>query len=157
MFREMRRIKQQITYDECIEILKNEPRGILSVLGDDDYPYGFPMDFVYDEKDSNIYFHCAKEGHKIDSVKKHDKVSFCVYDKGVKRENHWSLDIKSVIVFGRIEIIENEKEAYDKIKLLGKKYIPTFEELEKEMSHAPKALCLKLTIEHMTGKKVNEA
>lgn len=43
MFREMRRKKQQLTTEECVEILKQEPRGILSMLGDDGYPYGIPM------------------------------------------------------------------------------------------------------------------
>ncbi len=43
MFRPMRRWKQQLSDEDCIAILKNEPRGILSVLGDDGYPYGIPM------------------------------------------------------------------------------------------------------------------
>ena len=43
MFREMRRKKQQLEESECVEILKNEKRGVLSVIGDDGYPYGIPM------------------------------------------------------------------------------------------------------------------
>ena len=43
MFRPMRRWTQQLYDEDCIAILKNEPRGILSVLGDDGYPYGIPM------------------------------------------------------------------------------------------------------------------
>ena len=39
MFREMRRKKQDLSEEECIDILINEPRGVLAVLGDDDYPY----------------------------------------------------------------------------------------------------------------------
>ena len=56
MFREMLRKKQQLTQEECIAILKNEPRGVLSVLGDDDYPYGMPMNHFYCEADGKIYF-----------------------------------------------------------------------------------------------------
>ena len=52
MFREMRRFKQQIPNEECIEILKSEPRGVLSVLGDEGYPYGVPLDHWYSECDS---------------------------------------------------------------------------------------------------------
>ena len=37
MFRPMRRFKQQIADSECKEILKNEKRGVLSLLGDDGY------------------------------------------------------------------------------------------------------------------------
>ena len=86
MFREMRRSKQQISREECIEILKNEARGVLSVLGDDGYPYGFPINQYYCEADGKIYFHGGRIGHRIDAVKRHDKVSFCVYDEGYRRE-----------------------------------------------------------------------
>lgn len=40
MFRQMRRFKQALTSQECIEILKKEPRGVLSVIGENGYPYG---------------------------------------------------------------------------------------------------------------------
>ena len=46
MFRPLRRIKQQLTNDECISILKNEVRGVLSVFGDNDYPYGIPICYL---------------------------------------------------------------------------------------------------------------
>ena len=62
MFRKMRRIGQQLPREECIEILANEPRGVLALLGDDDYPYAVPMSHVY--VDGKIYFKyhnwCAK-------------------------------------------------------------------------------------------------
>ena len=72
MFRPMRRFKQQISDAQCIEILKNEKRGVLSLLGDDGYPYGLPMSHYYVEEDNKIYFHGAKEGHKIDAIKNYD-------------------------------------------------------------------------------------
>ena len=68
MFRKMRRFKQQITDAECIEVLKKTKRGVLSLLGEDGYPYGIPIDHWYCEEDGRIYFHGAKEGHKIDAV-----------------------------------------------------------------------------------------
>ena len=34
MFREVTRKKQQLPLEECIEIMKAQPRGVLSVLGD---------------------------------------------------------------------------------------------------------------------------
>ena len=95
MFRNMRRFKQQISDEQCIQILKEQPRGVLSMLGDDDYPYGIPLDHWYCEKDGKLYFHCAKTGHKLDAVRKHDKVSYCVYDQGFRKEGEWALNIKA--------------------------------------------------------------
>ena len=54
MFRKMRRFNQQITDAECIEILKNTKRGVLSLLGEDGYPYGIPIDHWYCEEDGRI-------------------------------------------------------------------------------------------------------
>ena len=47
MFREMRRKKQALSEEECIDILIKEPRGVLAVLGDNDYPYAVPLSHVY--------------------------------------------------------------------------------------------------------------
>ena len=43
MFRELVRKHKQLPADTCIEVLKSETRGVLSVNGDDGYPYGAPI------------------------------------------------------------------------------------------------------------------
>ena len=68
MFRKMRRHKQELSEEECINILTNEPRGVLALLGDNNYPYAIPMSHAY--VDGKIYFHGAMEGHKNDAIKK---------------------------------------------------------------------------------------
>ncbi|MBR1403601.1 MAG: pyridoxamine 5'-phosphate oxidase family protein [Treponema sp.] len=157
MFRQMRRFKQQVSNEKCIEILKNEPRGVLAVLGDDGYPYTIPIDFYYDEGDGKIYFHGAKEGHKIDSIEKYDKASFCVMDKGFKKDGDWALNITSVVAFGRIRKVTDAEKTKEKVCALGRKYHPTAEAVEIEWENAKnRVLCLELEIEHMTGKLVNE-
>lgn len=158
MFREMRRIKQQISNEECIEILKTEPRGVLSVLGDDGYPYGIPMDHWYSEADGKLYFHGAKEGHKLDAIKACDKVSYCVMDKGFRKENDWALNIRSVVVFGRMKIVTDEEKRIEIGTNLCRKFTDDKSYIEHEVKNAlPRAVCLELTPEHMTGKLVNES
>ena len=52
-----------------------------------------------------------KEGHKLDAISKYDKVSYCVMDKGYRKEGELALNIRSVIVFGRIyEVTDVEKK-----------------------------------------------
>ncbi len=158
MFREMLRIKQRLTEDECIEILKKEPRGVLSVLGDDDYPYGMPMNHYYCEEDGKIYFHGGKTGHKIDSIKRHDKVSFCVYDQGVRQEGEWFLRFKSVIVFGRIELVEDREKTYEISRKLSHKFTNDQKYIEKEIQNSgPGTLLFALVPEHISGKTVKES
>ena len=101
MFREMRRFKQQISEEECIRVLREQPRGVLSMIGDDGYPYGIPLDHWYSEEDNKLYFHCAKVGHKIDAIDGCPKVSFCVIDKDDVVPEQLTTVYRSVIVFGK--------------------------------------------------------
>lgn len=158
MFREMIRKKQQLSDAECIDILKNEKRGVLSVLGDDDYPYGMPINFWYCEENGRIYFHGGKSGHRIDAVKRHDKVSFCVYDEGYRRDGEWALNIRSVIVFGRIRAVEDHDRAMELSRKLSLKFTRDADYIEREIARSgPGTLCLELIPEYMTGKLVNES
>lgn len=158
MFRELLRKKQQLTDQECVEILKTETRGVLSVNGDDGYPYGMPMNHFYDEADGCIYFHCGKMGHRVDALKKNDKVSFCVYDRGYRNEGEWALNVKSVIVFGKIEMIDDPATVADITAKLSRKFTNDEEYIQKEIKSAlSRTLLLRLTPIHTCGKKVNEA
>ena len=158
MFREMRRFKQQISKEDCIRVLKEQPRGVLSVLGDDGYPYGIPMDHWYSEEENKLYFHCAKEGHKLDAIAACDKVSYCVMDEGFRKEGEWALNINSVVVFGRMHVVEDEDKKREICTNLCRKFTDDEAYLQKELTNAfPRVCCLELTIEHMTGKLVNES
>lgn len=158
MFREMNRKKQQLTGQDCVDILKSELRGVLSVNGDDGYPYGLPINHYYCEADGKIYFHSGMKGHKVDAISRSDKVSYCVYDSGFRREGEWALNIRSVIVFGRIEFVEDRDKIYRISRLLAEKFTDDEAYIDREIEHAgPRTLMFALVPEHMTGKLVNEA
>ena len=155
MFRNMRRLGQQLSQEECIDILINEPRGVLAVLGDDDYPYTVPVSHVY--VDGKIYFHGSKTGHKNDAIKKHSKVSYCVIDKGVKEKDSWWYTFRSVIAFGKITTLTDSAEKIDRLTHLGNKFFPTPEDTDDEIDRLlDRTEVFEITIEHMTGKVVQE-
>ena len=156
MFRELTRKKHQLSKEECREVLKKELRGVLAVNGDDGYPYALPINFYFDEAESKLYFHSGKMGHKLDAITKSDKVSFCVYDKGYHKDGHWSLNIRSVIVFGRARIVENWSD--ELMVKFCKRFTNDIEYIDGEIkSFRANTLLLSLQIEQMTGKLVNEA
>lgn len=158
MFREMLRKKQALSEEECIAVLKTQKRGVLAVLGDEDYPYALPINHYYNDEDGHIYFHGAKFGHRVDAVKRHDKVSFCVYDEGYRREGEWALNIKSVIVFGRLVPVEDEDKMIDICRRLSRKFTDDESYIEDEIKRAGfRTLMYELVPEHMSGKLVNEA
>lgn len=158
MFRRMRRIKQQISNEKCYEVLHTQWRGVLSLIGDNSYPYSVVMNFFFDEQEQKIYFHSAKEGHKIDAINTNDKACFTVYDDGIKRPDHWSKDYNCVIAFGRIRIVKDREKAEYYVRKLAQKYFPDASEIEPEMNaHFSRCDCLEFSIEHLSGKSVNES
>jgi len=158
MFRELVRKNKQLSTEECIAILTNEKRGVLSVLGDNDYPYGMPMNHYYNAEDGCIYFHCGKVGHRLEALQKHDKVSFCVYDEGFCKEGDWALTIKSVIVFGRMTIIDDMDTIIDITTRLSHKFTQDDAYIQKELAgFSHKTLLLRLDAEHICGKVITES
>ena len=158
MFREMLRKKQQLPEEECIGILRSELRGVLSVPGDDGYPYGMPLNHYYCEEDGKLYFHSGKKGHKIDAIRRCPKASFCVYDGGYRREDDWALNIRSVIVFGQLEIVEDQEKLLDIARRLSRKFTDDEQYIDREILRSgPRTLMFALVPEYMTGKLVNEA
>lgn len=155
MFREMRRKKQLLSAEESSEILNNGTSGTLAVYGDDGYPYAVPLSYVY--HNSKLYFHIAKEGHKLDAIKNCEKVSFCVIAKDDIVPHKFTTYFKSVIVFGTARIIEDVDEKMRAITLLGEKYSPDVPGLSEEIEQSFNRMhMIELNIEHMTGKAAIE-
>lgn len=156
-FRKMRRIKQQLKDEECAEILKRNTSGVLAVMGDGGYPYAVPLSYVY--SDNIIYFHCAKSGHKLDAIKSCDKVSFCVTDQDFVVPGEYTTYFRSVIIFGRASIMQDDSEIRNAIERLAVKYAPN-DSADRRNHYIDKeydAMCMvKIEIEHMTGKEAIE-
>lgn len=158
MFREMLRKNKMLSMEECVHILQSETRGVLSVLGDNGYPYGMPMNHWYNEEDGKIYFHSGNVGHRLDALREYDKVSFCVYDKGYQEEGEWALHVKSVIVFGKIAIMDDMDKIVDITTKLSHKFTQDDEYIKKEIElYGHRTLLLQLTPEHISGKLVKES
>ena len=158
MFREIARKKQALPQDRITEILIGEKRGVLSVLGENGYPYGFPINYWYNEENGFLYFHSGKKGHKVDAIAADNRVSFCVYDQGYRKDSEWALNISSVIVFGKLYPVEDHEKAMGICRSLSLKYTQDIEYIESEIQKFGNAtLCYELRPEHITGKLVNES
>lgn len=156
MFREMRRNKQMLSDSESVEILEKGTSGVLAVYGDDSYPYAVPLSYVY--KNGKIYFHSATTGHKLDAIRAHHKVSFCVIDQDQVVPEAFTSYFRSVIVFGTCRVIEDHEEKRRSLFELGEKYSPNMEgPLNEEIRKAfERLVMIELNIEHITGKAAKE-
>lgn len=157
MFRELSRKNNMLTAKECKDILTNETRGVLSVNGENGYPYGTVMNHFYDNVCDKIYFHCGNSGYRLDCIRNNDKVSFCVCDKGIKSDDDWAYTVRSVVVFGRIKIIDELDKIIDITTKLSHKFTNDEDYITEEIkNHAHRTLLLELTIDNICGKKVLE-
>lgn len=156
MLEKMRREKQALDEAEIEQILARGASGVLALMDKDGYPYAVPLSYVY--VDGKIYFHSAKTGHKIDAVRFCDKASFCVIDKDDVRPKKYTTFYKSVIAFGKAEIVQSEEETLSAMRALGEKYYPNHDEaLEVELAKFKSAFAvIKFSIEHITGKQARE-
>jgi nitroimidazol reductase NimA-like FMN-containing flavoprotein (pyridoxamine 5'-phosphate oxidase superfamily) len=152
MFREMRRKKQLLSDAETVEILQSCTSGVLAVLGDNDYPYAVPLSFAY--KDRKLFFHVAKAGHKLDSIVKNNKVSFCVIKMDNVIPKTFTTHFRSAIVFGRARILTEDSEKKYALECLLEKYSPDYiTEGQSLIVRDWNRVCVaEVKIEHMTGK-----
>jgi nitroimidazol reductase NimA-like FMN-containing flavoprotein (pyridoxamine 5'-phosphate oxidase superfamily) len=156
MFRLLKRENQQIDSAKCRLILGNEKRGVLALEGRDGYPYALPIDYVYDEQKNALYFHSAREGHKMDAIMHNDHASFCVMGPDTFKDS-WAPFVDSVIVFGKIHIVTDRNAALKQLKAIGKKYFPIDEYPEGSAEkNVGRVYILCMEIDHMTGKTVHE-
>ena len=156
VFRKMRRSGQQLGGAEALEVLKDAKRGVLSVVGDDGWPYGVWLNPHFE--DGKIYFHGAKSGHKIDALRKDARASFTVISEGVKDEGGWAYTYRSVVVFGRVEFVEDRDKAIAICRRLARRFNPSEADIEDEIRRAADHVqVLALVPEHITGKRVHEA
>ena len=154
-FRPLRRFKQAATPQECDAVLSSAWRGILAVHGENGYPYGLPVNFLY--LDGKIYFHCANAGHKLDAVRANEKVCFTVLSEPIKNPGEWWNCFTSVICFGHIFEVTDEQEKDRLLRAIGAKFFPEEYDLDGDMvKNARNALILEITIDHMSGKHVRE-
>ncbi|MGI6766305.1 MAG: pyridoxamine 5'-phosphate oxidase family protein [Lentihominibacter sp.] len=157
MFREVSRDKRQIlSREKSEEILAKASHGVLSVLGDDEYPYGVPISFAY--KDNAVYFHGMPSGHKYDAMKNHEKVSLSVVETDQVVPEEYTTYFRSVIIFGKAQIIEDLEEKHHAVDLLVEKYSTGFEEGVHELFKDRIAWMgvFRIDVEHISGKEAIE-
>lgn len=157
MFREMRRKRQALPLEQCEEVLRRGTSGVLALSGDEGYPYAVPISYCYDG--SRLYFHCAKAGHKLDAIRREPRASFCVVDQDRVVPEEYTTYFRSVIVFGRVTVLEDDGAKRAAVEKLALKYAPAdrAEHRREYIDREWDALCmLEMQVEHMTGKEAIE-
>jgi hypothetical protein len=151
MERKIRRTDRVQSESEAKGILEKGEFGILSTASLDGQPYGVPISYSY--TGNVIFFHSAIDGHKLENLRKNNRVSFCVVGRTEVLPDQFSTKYESAIVFGKaFELTDAEK--HKGLLEIVKKYSPGFikEGLQYIENAANKARVYKIVIESITGK-----
>ena len=157
MFKPIRIKINEIDHSAAEALLQSNRRGIIAMNGVEGYPYAIPINYFYDCDNKKIYFHGAKSGHKIDAIKNNSKVSISIIDQEDVIEEELTTYFRSIILFGKAKILQDDDEIYQAVNALGLKYCNDEVAVEKEIQREWKNLCcVEITIEHLTGKQAIE-
>jgi nitroimidazol reductase NimA-like FMN-containing flavoprotein (pyridoxamine 5'-phosphate oxidase superfamily) len=154
----MRRSNKEIKDSAVIfDLLNTCHVGRLGTTGKDGYPMVKPLNFAY--HDGKIYFHTAKEGEKIEDIKRDNRVCFeadlpIAYVKGTEADPCKAEYLyRSVIIKGRANLVEETDEQIFALKCLMQKYQPDGgygDFLEEKLKITG---VVRIDIEEMVGKE----
>lgn len=154
MYREMRRKEKSMTPREAEELLRRASVGRLG-LSLDDNPYVVPVNYVYHE--GNIYFHSAREGQKVDYLTKNSKACFEVDEflglKEAERPCEYGARYRSVIVYGRVRIVDDRDEKMEALEMLVRKYVGGEPRARMDVALVDRVLVGEMVVDRVTGKQ----
>ncbi len=155
MIKEMRRFKQKLNDDECLDILDRNTSCVLALSESQGYPYAIPLSYA--REGSSVFFHSALEGQKLDYINANPKASLCVIDEDLIVPSEYTTYFRSVIAYGSIARIEGARKRHA-LEVLAEKYSPDFPEGRAQEINAliDRTCMLEFTIERMTGKEARE-
>ena len=149
----MRRSEKEITEKTEIESIIRQSMVCRLALSDGQSPYIVPLCFGY--SNDTLYFHCAKEGKKLDILRQNNRVCF-EFDIGAeakpgKTACDWGLAYKSVVGFGQVVMVEDAAEKRKALGLITAQYAGKVYKITD--GAAKETVVFKVEISSMTGKK----
>lgn len=129
----VRRRDRLMTEERALELLRTVEYGVLSMIDADGFPYGIPVNYVWDG-DSSIYIHCAPEGHKLIALDRRPQVSFCIIGNVHLLPGKFTTEYESVLLRGVAHINLSPEERMQALLRLVDKLSPEFKALGAKYS-----------------------
>lgn len=152
MEREMYKKDRQLPPDKTKERFEKGHHGIISVNGDDGYPYGVPVNYVY--LNDKIYIHSAKYGYKMEALEKNDKVCFTAILNSQILPEKFTAAFESVIAFGKAALVEDSAEKKAVLDTFIERFSPDFKENGQKFIAGAigKTAIIRIDVESIKGK-----
>jgi nitroimidazol reductase NimA-like FMN-containing flavoprotein (pyridoxamine 5'-phosphate oxidase superfamily) len=149
----MRRNDKEITDTEVIDDIINRSTVCRMALSETNRPYLVPVCFGY--RNRTLYVHSAREGKKIDILKKNNNVcvEFDVDHEIVKTGQacKWGMKYRSVICYGTASFVDDDRQKRKALDVIMAHYSTgSFEYNDKRLADM---IIIKIEIESITGKQ----
>lgn len=153
MFRPMRRLEKQMTDSETFTLLEKSEYGILSVHGEDGFPYGVPVNHIL--KDHKIYFHCAMSGHKLSALASDPRSCYTIIGSAEVKPETFETYYESAIAFGTTRLLHEGEEKTQALHAFIDRFSSAFKAsgLHYVEENAARTMVIAFDISHITGKR----
>lgn len=149
----MRRSEKEIKSREGLLAVMKKATVCHLGLADGDIPYVVPVNFGFNG--NSLYFHSAKEGKKLDILRRNNNVcfqmdadlAFVPAEKGC----NWSMKYRSVIGNGKAHFVDAPAEKIAALKIIMAHYSDKSYEFTGE--EAVKVAVVRIDIESLSGKE----
>lgn len=118
----MRRKDREESRETALRIIDKAPFGVMATVDSDGEPYCTPLSFVRDGE--TLYFHCAREGHKIDNLKRDPRVCVGFTGEISFPEDDFTVVYESAMVRGTAEETSGDEEKIFGLRLLCERFTP---------------------------------
>ncbi len=132
----VRRQDRLLSEERAKELLFEGEYGLLSMVDAQGRPYGIPISFVYDGKQS-LYLHCAPEGRKLSALQHQKEVSFCIVGYTQVEPSKFTTNYESVVIEGIAALVQDDEERWKALRLILEKYAPR--DIETGMCYSEKS------------------
>ncbi len=155
----MRKASREMPAGWALEIMRKAPYITVSLTRPDGSAYGVPLSLA-SRNDKVWYFHCAPEGDKLDAIAAHPDVCLSAVTKCTPtvgpKDGSFTLQYRSAIAFGRAELVTDEEEKIQALRIISRRFLPrhmdAFDEAVRRSLHRTAVVRITLT-SAPTGKR----
>ena len=148
--RKMRRNDRATTTEKAWEILENAEYMTLSMMGAEGVPYGVTLSFARVE--NALYFHCANEGYKLDSLRKNPAVCVNAVRQPRTKAEEFTVAFESAVAFGTACEVTEQEERVRGLLAICKKYAPENPGAAAYIAQYPQVSVWRIDVTDLSGK-----
>lgn len=124
---QMRKKSREMDATFAHEVFTKAPYVTVSMVDPDGMPYAVPLSLAA-ANEKTFYFHCAKEGFKLDCIRLNPHVSISAVTKSSPtigpKDNSFTLEFKSAIGYGIAQQVTDEAEKIEAMRIICQRFLP---------------------------------